>query len=141
MSPNQSPPPSSSTRGPPSSPFAGTDPTLYTPEAVRKGGRTAVTESAKAAGKKPVVEVPAIRHTPYRGLNPQPHRLPVFVNEIETASRDFISRYVLVQLITDGNRDIEAGSDHETELAKVQDKMKEVSILMSHLCIVSLTFF
>ncbi|KAF2446310.1 hypothetical protein P171DRAFT_357672 [Karstenula rhodostoma CBS 690.94] len=128
MSPNHSPPPSSSTRGPPSSPFAGTDPTLYTPEAVRKGGRTAVPESSKAAGKKPVVELPAIRHTAYHGLNPQPHDLPVFVNEIDAASREFISRYVLVQLIPDGNRDIEAGSDHETELTKVQDKMKEYAV-------------
>lgn len=140
MSPNHSPPPSSSTRGPPSSPFAGTDPTLYSPEAVRKSARTAAPESTKAAGKKPVVEIPVIRHTAYHGLNPQPHQLPVFVNEIETASRDFISRYVLVQLIPDGNRDIEAGSDHETELAKVQDKMKEVSRAMSHSSSVSLTF-
>ncbi|KAL5393755.1 hypothetical protein PMIN06_011105 [Paraphaeosphaeria minitans] len=128
MSPNHSPPPSSSTRGPPSSPFAGTDPTLYTPEAVRKGGRAAVPDSTKVAGKKPVVELPAIRHTAYLGLNPQPHDLPVFVNEIETASNNFISRYVLVQMIPDGNRDIQAGSDHETELAKVQDKMKEYAV-------------
>lgn len=129
MSPNNSPPPSSSTgRGVPSSPYAATDPTLYTPEAVRKGGHPAGAESAKAAGKKPVVEVPSIRHTNYNGLNPQPHGLPVFVNEIPTASRDFISRYVLVHSIPDGNRDIEAGTDHETELSKVQEKMKEVSV-------------
>ncbi|KAL1608332.1 hypothetical protein SLS60_003273 [Paraconiothyrium brasiliense] len=127
MSPNHTPPPSSSTRGPSSSPFAGTDPTLYTPEAVRKGGRSAAQES-KANGKKPIVEVPSIRHTPYHGLVPQPHQLPVFVNEIDAASRDFISRYVLVQLIPDGNRDIEAGTDHETELAKVEEKMKEYAV-------------
>jgi hypothetical protein len=139
MSPTHSPPPSSSTgRGPPSSPFAGTDPTLYSPEAVRKGGRSAAPESSKAAGKKPIV---IIRHTPYNGLDPQPHNLPVFVNEFETASREFISRYVLVQIIPDGNRDIVAGTDHETELAKVEEKMREVCGDKSFLCFVSLTFY
>jgi hypothetical protein len=64
----------------------------------------------------------------------------LFVNEIDTASRDFISRYVLVQLIPDGNRDIEAGTDHEAELAKVEDKMKEVCGDKSLLCFVSLIF-
>jgi hypothetical protein len=47
------------------------------------------------------VEVPIIRHTPYHDLNPQPLGLPVFVNELETARLDILTRYVLVQIIPD----------------------------------------
>ena len=121
MSANQTPPASSVGAGQPSSPFTGTEHTLYTPEAVRKG------ESSKATGKKPAVKVPSIRHTAYDGLEPRPHALPVFVNEIDPASVDFISRYVLVQKVPDGGRYVDAGSDHETELAKVQAQMTNVS--------------
>ncbi|KAF1974553.1 hypothetical protein BU23DRAFT_461479 [Bimuria novae-zelandiae CBS 107.79] len=80
--------------------------------------------SSKAKGKLPVVQLPIIRHTPYVGLDPQPHLRPVFSNEIDSESDHFISRFVLVTWVPDGNRLIEAGRDHETELAKVEEVMK-----------------
>jgi hypothetical protein len=57
-----------------------------------------------------MIEVPNFGHTAYRGLHPPLHGLPVFVNEIDTASRDFISRYVLVRLISGGYLDLLGGS-------------------------------
>lgn len=123
MSPTQTPPASSVGGAQPSSPF-----TAYTPEAIRKG------ESSKAAGKKPAVEVFTIRHTVYDGLKPRQHALPVFVNEIDPAGNGFISRYVLVQKVPDGGRYVDAGSDHETELAKVQALMSDVSVFITHRC-------
>ena len=130
MSPTQSPPSSSVVGGPPSSPFTGTEHTGYSPDAARKGDRQVVAESSKAEGKKPVVDVvPIISHTIYDGLDPRPHDHPVFVNEIDASSEDFISRYFFVKRMPDGASTIEAGSDHEAVLNKVQEKMKEVSIL------------
>ncbi|KAJ4302757.1 hypothetical protein N0V90_001647 [Kalmusia sp. IMI 367209] len=137
MSPSQSPPSSSVGRGPPSSPFAGTDPTLYTPEVVRKAGRTTlptVAESSKAAGKKPVevLTVLTIGHTTYRGLHPQPHAPGVFANELETTDPSFVSRHITIQVIPDGsNPFIMAGTDHELELAKVQERMKQYQVFNS----------
>lgn len=129
MSRSQSLPSSSVVGGPPSSPLTGTEHTLYTPEAVRKGEIPVVAESSKAAGKKPIVELQTIRHVAYEDLNPLPHDHPVFVNEIDGSSEDFISRYVFVKRMPDGASTVDAGSDHETELAKVQEKMKEVSCI------------
>ena len=128
MSPTQSPPSSSVVGAPPSSPFTGTEHTTYSPDAARKGDRQVVAESSKAAGKKPVVELPTIRHVTYDGLDPRPHDHPVFVNEIDASSEDFISRYVFMKRMPDGASTIEAGSDHEAELNKVQEKMKEVGV-------------
>lgn len=122
-----SPPSSTGLGGVPSSPFMGTDHTYYSPEAARNGGRSNLNTESKAAGKKPIPEVKFIRHTTYTGLDPHPHRQAVFLNEIDTASLDFISRYILVKKVPNGTHYIEAGNDHEAELARVEEVMKLVS--------------
>lgn len=110
----------SARHSPPSSPYEGTETTLWTPETTRRA----------AASIRPGVEVVAIRHTTYldHNLTPQPHTPPVFINEIDVGSDGFVSRYILIQSIPDGNHQIAAGSDHEIELSKVEEKMKEVSL-------------
>ena len=127
-------PPSSAGRGPPSSPYAGTDPTLYSPETVRKVikvGRVQppVAESSVANGKKPVkvIDKVTIKGIDYKGLQPQPHALGTFINELSSSDQDFVSRFLFISQISDGTV---AGTDHEMELYHTQHQMKLVCMIL-----------
>jgi hypothetical protein len=132
MSPQDSPQ-SSSGRGPASSPYAGTDATVYSPELVRNirpGHRRNVT--VVAAGKEPAVTEPTVTDKyPFMRSN-----LPLadhyvegaFANELAEEDPQFISRYQFVAQLPDGTN---AGMDPEQELFRVQHQMKLVSTFTS----------
>ncbi|KAF1947015.1 hypothetical protein EJ02DRAFT_449994 [Clathrospora elynae] len=115
-------PQSSSGRGPASSPFAGTDPTLYSPELVRNpcsGHRRQVT--VIAAGKQPVHNVDD--NSKYKSVLPLPASYieGAFINEMSEDDKTFLSRYQFVSQLPDGTN---AGLDSEHELFSVQHQMK-----------------
>lgn len=120
-------PPSSAGHGPPSSPFAGTDPTLYSPELVRALAQVPVTTNGTQAGHhvdsnldQYALTLPA----------PAPYVQGAFVNEIAPEDRTYISRFQFVTRLPDGTL---AGTDKEHELFTVQHQMKLVSqVLLSH---------
>lgn len=121
-------PPSTTGHGPSSSPFAGTDPTTYSPQDVRHVNRTQASTSADAAGSSfvntPVVVIKGIK---YDGLHPQAHPLGTFMNEVINTDIDFVSRYLAITKLPDGTV---AGADHEMEMYLIQFQMKIVSILL-----------
>jgi hypothetical protein len=122
-------PQSSAGRGPASSPFAGTDPTLYSPELARdskhRRDNGSIATIVGRSKKGIVFEKP--KHLP----TPPPHIQGSYVNEIPETSIDFISRYMLVTQLPDGTH---AGVDIEHELFSVQHQMKLVSVLLSLPC-------
>jgi hypothetical protein len=127
MSSHQSPQ-SSAGRGPASSPFAGTDPTLYSPELARdtkhrrdNNSIATVVGRGKKAGVSIVFE--KAKHLP----TPPPHIQGSYVNEISEDAPDFVSRYQLVSQLPDGTN---AGLDIEHELFSVQHQMKLVSTFL-----------
>jgi hypothetical protein len=127
MSPDQSPH-SSSGHGPASSPFAGTDPTLYSPELARNarpGHRRKVT--VVAAGKEPATEPNILDKYPnMKSSLPLAERYVegAFVNELAEEDPNFISRYHFITQLPDGTN---AGMESEQELFRVQNQMKLVS--------------
>ncbi|OAL50944.1 hypothetical protein IQ07DRAFT_610875 [Pyrenochaeta sp. DS3sAY3a] len=111
-------PPSSAGHGPSSSPFAGTDPTLYSPELVRALAQVQVTTDGTQAGHhvdsnldQYALTLPA----------PAPYVQGAFVNEIAPEDRTYISRFQFVTRLPDGTM---AGTDKEHELFTVQHQMK-----------------
>jgi hypothetical protein len=120
---SQASPQSSSGRGPASSPFAGTDPTLYSPDMARtakhRRGDT-VTTVVGHGGKAAVNKVNILPH-------PASYVQGAFVNELVEDTTDFISRYQMVVHLPDGTS---AGLDMDHELFSVQHQMKLVSILL-----------
>jgi hypothetical protein len=125
---SQPSPPSSAGHGPASSPFAGTDPTLYSPELARdtkhrrdNNSIATVIGRGKKAGVSIVFE--KAKHLP----TPPPAIQGSYVNEIDENAPGFVSRYQLVSQLPDGTN---AGLDIEHELFSVQHQMKLVSILL-----------
>ncbi|KAH7348090.1 RNA recognition motif 2-domain-containing protein [Pyrenochaeta sp. MPI-SDFR-AT-0127] len=110
-----------------SSPFASTDPTLYSPEIVRNprsGHRrdnvsqvTVVTASNLPMRK---IDKPSDRQKSTL-INPVPYVQGAFVNEMSEDDKTYISRYQFISQLPDGTN---AGLDSEHELFSVQHQMK-----------------
>ncbi|KAH8725957.1 RNA recognition motif 2-domain-containing protein [Phaeosphaeriaceae sp. PMI808] len=112
-------PPSSAGRGSASSPFAGTDPTLYSPQLVRDSKHrrnNASVTTVVGSGRYAVV---------FEKVNSLPHPVGYprgsFVNEISGRDESFFSRFQLVTCLPDGTF---AGSAKEHEVSYVQHVMK-----------------
>lgn len=118
-------PSSSASVGPSSSPFAGTDPTLYSPDLARssKHRHDNVSNVTIVAGSaKKVVE--KLKVLP----GPSAHALGAFLNELaEDDHNNFISRSLFVSQLPDGTP---AGVEQDHELFIVQHQMKLVSFLL-----------
>lgn len=120
--------------GPSSSPFAGTDPTLYSPEFVR-GSRSGhhrqnfSQATVIAAGKSAHRDVDKTSEK-YKTILPLPatYVQGTFVNELVENDKPYLSRFQFISRLPDGT---DAGSDSEHELFSVQHQMKLVSILTS----------
>ncbi|CAO2649560.1 Nn.00g069450.m01.CDS01 [Neocucurbitaria sp. VM-36] len=110
-----------------SSPFAGTDPTLYSPELVRvprSGHRRDNTSQVTviAAGKQAVRDVDHGSDKYKRILpHPAPYIQGTFVNEMSEDDITYISRYQFVSQLPDGTN---AGLEVDHELFSVQHQMK-----------------
>jgi hypothetical protein len=123
---SQHSPQSSAGQGPTSSPFAGTDPTLYSPELARdtKHRRTdSISTIVGRGGKKAGLGV--IFEKSKTLPEPPAYTQGAFVNEVSEDDPDFISRFQLVTRLPDGTS---AGLDVENELFAVQHQMKLVNI-------------
>jgi hypothetical protein len=119
-------PPSSAGLGPSSSPYGGTDPTLYSPDLVRNthsGNHGQGINQLAALGAKHHVG----NLSPKWGATlplPVPYFQGAFVNELNENDVAFISRFQFITKLPDG---IGAGSDSEFELFSIQHQMKLVS--------------
>lgn len=127
---------SSAGAGPSSSPYAGTDPTLYSPELVHNPrsahhrntiSQATVTATGKGKGKQ------ALRDVDYssdksKNVLPLPpaYVQGAFVNEMAEDDFTYISRYQFISQLPDGTN---AGLESEHELFSVQHQMKLVSII------------
>ncbi|RAR06926.1 meiosis protein mei2 [Stemphylium lycopersici] len=116
-------PHSSTGHGPSSSPYAGTDPTLYSPEIDRKphlGHRRQIT--AIAAGKQPVKEA-SDKPANIKTILPHPaiYVEGAYINELSEDDEGYVSRYQFISQLPDGTN---AGLDSEHELFSVQHQMK-----------------
>jgi hypothetical protein len=126
---SQHSPQSSAGRGPASSPFAGTNPTLYSPELARdsKHRRDNPSIATVVGGRKKGIVFEKAKHLP----TPPPHIPGSYVNEISETDPNFISRYMLVTQLPDG---ASAGLDIEHELFAAQHQMKLVNVLLFLSC-------
>ncbi|KAH7386882.1 RNA recognition motif 2-domain-containing protein [Phaeosphaeria sp. MPI-PUGE-AT-0046c] len=111
-------PASSAGHGPASSPFAGTDPTLYSPELARNG-RVPYVISSNTKGKKVGAAVFAEKQMTLP--EPEPHVNAGWSNEISEDAPHYISRCQLVTQLPDST---DAGTDMDHELVTVQHQMK-----------------
>ncbi|KAF2854426.1 hypothetical protein T440DRAFT_275477 [Plenodomus tracheiphilus IPT5] len=119
-------PPSSAGMGPSSSPFAGTDPTLYSPDMARNARpghrRQNVSQVTVIASEQP-------DHRDNGATGKQKAILPVpaghvqgtFANELPEDHVRYVSRYQFVSRLPDGTA---AGTESELELFTVQHQMK-----------------
>jgi hypothetical protein len=112
---SQQSPQSSSGRGPASSPYAGTDPTLYSPELSRNPRQGHRRQTTVIAAGKSIVEEPSVTDK---------YPFMKFANELAEEDLNFISRYQFVTQLPDGTN---AGMDPEQELFRVQHQMKLAS--------------
>lgn len=123
---SQHSPESSAGQGPSSSPFAGTDPTLYSPELARDVKHHRNNDSIATivgCGKKAGLGI--IFEKSKTLPQPPAYAQGAFANEISEDEPDFISRFQLVTRLPDGTN---AGLDVENELFAVQHQMKLVSV-------------
>ncbi|KAL5121628.1 hypothetical protein ACEQ8H_000314 [Pleosporales sp. CAS-2024a] len=111
---SQQSPQSSAGNGPASSPYAGTDPTLYSPAMTRDKQGKSNTSTVAALAQELLEKVKVL---------PQPpdYQPGAFVDEVSETDPDFLSRYQLVTRLPDG---INAGLDQEQELFAVQHHLK-----------------
>lgn len=127
------PSPQSSTGiGPSSSPYAGTDPTLYSPDLARYTrsaglhhrnnlSQVTVTDNGKSSHHNTGAASPKYKSVlPF----PAPYYQGLFANEVSEDDKSFISRFQFVARLPDGTN---AGVDSEHELFSVQHQMKLVS--------------
>lgn len=119
-------PQSSAGRGPASSPFGGTDPTLYSPELARdtkhrRGNPSVATVVGR--GKKDGIDT--VFEKAKILPQPEPNSNTGWVNEILHTATNYLSRYMMVARLPDGTH---AGTDIDHELVTVQTQMKLVSV-------------
>ncbi|CAI6333709.1 unnamed protein product [Periconia digitata] len=111
---------------PASSPFGGTESTLYSPElarqvaAERERQNAADNRSRSATLSATPLNVVRIGHVAYIGLVPQPHQNGIFTNERDATMHNMMSRYIFVTEVKHGR----AGFDMESEMDDVIEKMK-----------------
>lgn len=125
-------PQSSTGVGPSSSPYAGTDPTLYSPELARYARsvglhhRNNLSEATVTDNGKPSLHNTGAASPKYKGVLPfpTPYYQGLFANEVSEEDKSFISRFQFVAQLPDGTN---AGVDSEHELFSVQHQMKLVS--------------
>lgn len=130
-------PQSSTGVGPASSPYTGTDPTLYSPELARYTRSTGlthrdsfsqvpVTDNGKPAHLSSIVASPKFKGVlPF----PAPYYQGLFANELSEDDKSFISRFQFISQLPDGTN---AGVDSEHELFSVQHQMKLVGRPTNH---------
>lgn len=121
--------PRSSGLDPSSSPFAGTDPTLYSPEIVRDARSTQAhnvsSVSVAAAGKQALREVFGQTDKKKHALpHPAPYIKGGFTNEIAEDAEDYVTRYHFISRLP--NESV-AGMDIDHELYAIQHQMRLVS--------------
>lgn len=129
-------PQSSTGIGPASSPYAGTDPTLYSPELSHytrsTGFRRQNVPSKVTVTDQGMASLPTTNTTSpkYKGVLPfpAPYYQGTFANEVSEDDKSFISRFQFVAQLPDGTN---AGVDSEHELFSVQHQMKLVSLTQS----------
>ena len=125
-------PQSTTAVGPSSSPYAGTDPTLYSPELARytrSAGlhhRNSLSQVTVTDNGKPAHHNTSAASPKYKGILPlpAPYYPGLFANELSEDDKSFISRFQFVAQLPDGTN---AGVDSEHELFSVQHQMKLVS--------------
>ncbi|KAL6704566.1 hypothetical protein ACN47E_008076 [Coniothyrium glycines] len=115
-------PQSSAGLGPASSPFAGTDPTLYSPQIGRTTGTSQIRQNFIDAMMKPPANK-SVDRVKYNMVlpPPAPYVQGAFVNEMAEDSKTYISRFLVVTQLPDGTL---AGQHDEHEMSTVQAKMK-----------------
>ncbi|KAF3042064.1 hypothetical protein E8E11_006172 [Didymella keratinophila] len=112
-----------------SSPYAGTDPTLYSPELARytrstgfhrRNAPSQITVTDNLQGS---IHNTGAASPKYKGVLPfpAPYYQGLFANEISEDDKSFISRFQFVAQLPDGTN---AGVDSEHELFSVQHQMK-----------------
>jgi hypothetical protein len=124
-------PQSSTGVGPSSSPYAGTDPTLYSPELThytRSAGlhhRNNLSQVTVTDNGKPSHQNAGAASPKYKGILPfpAPYYQGLFANEVSEDDKSFISRFQFISQLPDGTN---AGVDSEHELFSVQHQMKLV---------------
>ncbi|OSS45312.1 hypothetical protein B5807_10138 [Epicoccum nigrum] len=117
--------------GPASSPFGGTDPTLYSPEFgrfIHPNGfnhRSNIIQ-ATVPDNKPSLNKTDAASPKYKGVLPvpAPYYQGQFANELSEDDKSFISRFHFITHLPDGTN---AGADSEHELFSIQQQMKLVS--------------
>ncbi|KAJ4324125.1 hypothetical protein N0V94_001481 [Neodidymelliopsis sp. IMI 364377] len=122
-------PQSSTGIGPSSSPYAGTDPTLYSPELARYTRSTGLhhhsnlSQATVTDGSKQSLHHAGAVSPKYKGVLPfpAPYYQGLFANEVAEDDKSFISRFQFVSQLPDGTN---AGVDSEHELFSVQHQMK-----------------
>jgi hypothetical protein len=119
-----------------SSPYAGTDPTLYSPELARYTRstgfhrRNAPSQITVTDDRKGSLHNTGTASPKYKGVLPfpAPYYQGLFANEVSEDDKSFISRFQFVAQLPDGTN---AGVDSEHELFSVQHQMKLVSCTLS----------
>ncbi|EOA89430.1 uncharacterized protein SETTUDRAFT_159809 [Exserohilum turcica Et28A] len=116
-------PQSSSAHGPSSSPFAGTDPTLYSPDLDRKPRLAHRRQITAIATGKQVVKEANDKTASMKTILPRPATYVEggFINELPEDAHGYVSRYQFISQLPDGTN---AGLDAEHELFSVQHQMK-----------------
>ncbi|KAJ4337594.1 hypothetical protein N0V87_004549 [Didymella glomerata] len=112
-----------------SSPYAGTDPTLYSPELARYTRstgfhrRNAPSQITVTDDRKGSLHNTGTASPKYKGVLPfpAPYYQGLFANEVSEDLSSFISRFQFVAQLPDGTN---AGVDSEHELFSVQHQMK-----------------
>lgn len=123
-------PQSSTGVGPASSSYAGTDPTLYSPELTRYARATGLNHLGQVTvtdnSSKPSLRKTGDASPKYKGVLPfpAPYYQGLFANELSEDNKSFISRFQFITHLPDGTN---AGADSEHELFSVQHQMKLVS--------------
>lgn len=119
-------PQSSSAHGPSSSPFAGTDPTLYSPDLDRKPRLAHRRQITAIATGKQVVKEANDKTASMKTILPRPATYVEggFINELPEDAHGYVSRYQFISQLPDGTN---AGLDAEHELFSVQHQMKLVT--------------
>jgi hypothetical protein len=128
MSSKQHSPQSSTGKAPASSPFAGTDPTLYSPELTRDNKHRRGTSSIHTivgSGKNIGIGI----NFDKANILPAPAAYVhgAFSNEVPEGDAAWVSRFQQVSMLPDGTV---AGHDQEHEMFSVQHQMKLVSVLL-----------
>ncbi|KAF2128382.1 hypothetical protein P153DRAFT_386503 [Dothidotthia symphoricarpi CBS 119687] len=118
-------PQSSAGVGPSSSPYGGTDPTLYSPELVRNHRSTTLHHRNNLSQVTVIPNGQQVDNTSDKYINILPLAVPhvqgAFVNELSENDKSYISRFQFVSQLPDGTN---AGLDSEHELFSVQHQMK-----------------